>query len=78
MPIFEVEVSQTVLVESPDFENALFVALESVNEFENGEYEATVNCEVQTIDELKFGWDKDCIPYGGDGNTRLKDLLPAK
>lgn len=23
------------------------------------------------------GWDADCLPYGGDGNTRLRDLLPT-
>lgn len=22
-----------------------------------------------------YGWDGDCIPYGGDGNTRTKEYL---
>jgi hypothetical protein len=38
-----------------------------------------VNCigAVKTLAELKeHGWDGECLPYGGDGNTRLKDLLP--
>lgn len=25
--------------------------------------------------DLLYGWDGECIPYGGDGNTRLKELL---
>ena len=24
-----------------------------------------------------YGWDGDCIPYGGDGNTRTKDYQNA-
>jgi hypothetical protein len=24
-----------------------------------------------------YGWDAMYLPYGGDGNTRLQDLLPA-
>lgn len=24
----------------------------------------------------KNDWDLDCLPYGGDGNTRLETLLP--
>lgn len=34
---------------------------------------------VQSIDELgTYGWDVYCIPYNGDSNTPLRDLLPAK
>jgi regulator of protease activity HflC (stomatin/prohibitin superfamily) len=32
--------------------------------------------EVRTVAELtQLGWDGMCLPYGGDGNTRLKDIL---
>ncbi|WP_315136416.1 hypothetical protein [Achromobacter marplatensis] len=33
--------------------------------------------EITLTDKLPPGWDKDCIPYGGDGNQRIKDLLPV-
>ena len=33
--------------------------------------------EIKRTDKLPPGWDKDCIPYGGDGNTRIRDLLPS-
>jgi len=25
---------------------------------------------------LRDGWDVECVPYGGAGNARLRDLLP--
>jgi hypothetical protein len=31
-----------------------------------------MTCET---DLNKVGWDGLCLPYGGDGNTRLKDIL---
>ncbi|WP_027798295.1 hypothetical protein [Paraburkholderia dilworthii] len=33
-----------------------------------------MTCEA---DLEKVGWDDLCIPYGGDGNTRLSDILAA-
>ena len=41
--------------------------------------EADCATEIKSIDHLQrldALWDGMCIPYGGDGNTRLKDLLP--
>ena len=31
--------------------------------------------EVAHVEQLGHGWDGECIPYGGDGNTRLSALL---
>jgi hypothetical protein len=25
-----------------------------------------------------WGWDEDCIPYGGDGNTRTKEYVQSQ
>jgi len=40
-----------------------------------------VGSEINTQEDLSGiqngGWSLDCIPYGGDGNTPLCDLLPA-
>lgn len=36
-----------------------------------------VEREVTRLEDLDHGWDGECIPYGGDGNTRLSDLLTA-
>ena len=35
-----------------------------------------VRGEVTKPEHLRDGWDMDCVPYGGDGNTRLGDLIP--
>lgn len=33
---------------------------------------------IQSQAELaQHGWDEMCLPYGGDGNTRLSEILPA-
>ncbi|QHS09033.1 hypothetical protein [Sinimarinibacterium sp. NLF-5-8] len=34
-----------------------------------------VEREVTRLEDLDHGWDGQCIPYGGDGNTRLSALL---
>ena len=34
-----------------------------------------VTGEVTELEHLRDGWDGMCIPYGGDGNTRLSELL---
>jgi hypothetical protein len=35
----------------------------------------SVDAEVIELDKLPHGWDGECIPYGGDGNTRLAELM---
>lgn len=35
-----------------------------------------VDCEVKSANDFAHGWDEECIPYGGDGSTRLRALLP--
>lgn len=38
--------------------------------------EPRVLAQIYKADQLsRYGWDDRCIPYGHDGNTRLKDLL---
>lgn len=33
--------------------------------------------ELKKVSDLPDGWDLQCIPYGGDGNTRLAELVPT-
>lgn len=34
---------------------------------------------IRSLKDLQpLGWDGECLPYGGDGNTRLRELLPAE
>ncbi|WP_157778782.1 hypothetical protein [Massilia violaceinigra] len=34
-----------------------------------------VSDEVHSAKDLPSGWDLQCIPYGGDGTTRLEHLI---
>lgn len=34
-----------------------------------------VGDEIATASDMRDGWDLDCIPYGGDGNTRIGEYL---
>lgn len=34
--------------------------------------------EVESNADLVDGWDNDCVPYGGDRNTRIGELLAAE
>ncbi len=60
--------------------DALGVAESKSSEiFSDGELTAQDATELNSLEQLKrldHEWDEMCIPYNGDGNTRLKDLLP--
>lgn len=38
----------------------------------------SVGREIKTLAQLPQGWDGMCLPYNGDGEMRLADILPAK
>ncbi|AZG14968.1 hypothetical protein [Cupriavidus pauculus] len=77
MKLFTVELTVTAVVMADDERHARIVAdarkydiqSDSLDDFD-------VIGELKSLDRLPEGWDADCIPYGGDGETRLKDLLP--
>jgi len=68
----------TVVVVADDPEHAIDVARDNarraIEDAPDGP-EFDVSGEVTSERNLRDGWDGDCIPYGGDGNTRIKDLL---
>jgi hypothetical protein len=39
--------------------------------------DVSVEKEVRTQADLPDGWDMGCLPYGGDGNTRLEAIIGA-
>lgn len=34
--------------------------------------------EIKSLTALPVGWDRKCLPYGGDGERRLEELLPEE
>ncbi|MDX9893874.1 MAG: hypothetical protein RBS34_00410 [Desulfofustis sp.] len=78
MPIFEITVKQTILVAADDIFYAEQAAQDSIPELDWQNYRVEGGREVLTQEEVGDGWCLECLPYGGDGKTRLKDLLPAR
>lgn len=74
MPIFEVVVETVMVVEADNDIQASCVALANVRD--NEDWTADRGNHIAALDELPAGWDGMCLPFSGDGNTRLKDILP--
>jgi hypothetical protein len=74
MSIFSVRVETVMVVEADNYFEATKVALDNISE--NDSWEAEKGEEIQSLDELQGGWDGMCLPFGGDGAKRLKDILP--
>lgn len=81
MPLYTLAVTMTthVVVVADDEGHAYDVAEESAKRAFDDDYSATpkisLNGEVSSVEQLKNGWDGGCIPYGGDGSTRIRALL---
>jgi hypothetical protein len=66
----------TVVVMASDAFHALQVAKENRREIElDSELEPGIAFPVVSLADLPGEWDGECLPYGGDGETPLKDLL---
>jgi len=37
-----------------------------------------VGSEIMSVSDLPEHWDGMCLPYGGDGNQRIKDIIKEK
>jgi hypothetical protein len=80
MPLFNVAVSFTLLmvVQADDEDHADQVAEENAREALDDQRptpNVNVRGEVTQERQLREGWTIDCVPYGGDGDTRLGELL---
>ena len=78
MPIYAVEITTIAVISAKDETHAVDVAYRLSGQIfnEDPSPRIEVDGEVKSLGELRHGWDGECIPYGGDGNTRLHDLLP--
>ncbi|GAA4400510.1 hypothetical protein [Quisquiliibacterium transsilvanicum] len=76
MKLYEVSVEFTMVVQAGDEEDAWDVARENVRDaVGDADPHLHVVRRVTGAAQLRDGWDGMCIPYGGDGNTRIKDIL---
>lgn len=82
MALFHVTVTQTakIVVVAEDEDHAWQVARDEAQQAFDDDAEPVdvhVTGEIHHLRHLRAGWDGDCVPYGGDGNTRLRDMLPG-
>lgn len=79
MKPYAVEVTLHMVVMADDEKHARTVGRRFVRDavYDNDPDDVYTMREVTCDDDMPEGWDGLCIPYNGDGNTRLKDLLPA-
>lgn len=77
MKLYTVEISVTAVVMAETEKEAHSVArFELTDIVRDSDPDIDVHGEVKSLDRLPASWDPMCLPYGGDGETRLKDLLP--
>ena len=68
----------TMVVIAEDADHAFEVAYENAKSGieDSGEGPSVhVTGEITAEKHLRDGWDVECVPYGGDGNTRIGDYL---
>jgi hypothetical protein len=81
---YAVELRTTAIVQVNDDHDELFAEQAAadqqsdiVSDAKHNSFEIFCIGEIRTLADLELhGWDGECIPYNGDGNTRLNALLP--
>lgn len=79
---YAVQLSTTAIVQVEDDQDELFAETIAMDQkraiLADNPLGVTALREVHSLADLRrHGWDGLCLPYGGDGNTRLQALLPA-
>lgn len=82
MKPYSVEVRFVMVVMAESTLDAYVAATSSMHEaWGDADPEVNVMSEISSVDQLEsIGWNGDCLPYDGDGETRLAaiiDALPA-
>lgn len=79
---YAVELTTTAIVQVEDHQDAGDAEM-LARELERDILRDTLDMEIGSVMQVRsqrqltqHGWDGMCIPYGGDGDTRLQDLLP--
>ena len=77
--VFEVRIATYAVVAAEDETHALEVARRNASQAlsDDGAPYIHVLGEAKTLNDLGHGWDGDCLPYGGDGETTLSKLLAS-
>lgn len=77
MPLYVFEVKTEVVVYGKDLMDACQNCEDDLSDIKSwSEFETDFIDKIVNSSQLaQYGWDDVCLPYGHDGNTRIKDLL---
>lgn len=76
MGLYVVEITVRTVVQAADEIDACIVAEDNWREIAGDtQPDAFVEQEVLEERHLPTGWDLGCLPYGGDGSTRMSEML---
>jgi hypothetical protein len=77
MKPYAVEVSFTMIVMAEDQEHARNIADSTKREaiYDEPNPDLNVSGPITDVRQLRGGWTGDCVPYGGDGETTLADII---
>ena len=77
MGVYMVEIVTYGVVVAENAQEAKQKATQFKNEIfrDDGDPEITVQLKIKNEKELTNKWSGDCLPYGGDGNTSIRNLL---
>lgn len=80
MKPYAVEVSFTMIVMAEDEDDAIDVAEGNADDAwrDDGSKDFVVSGPIRSVEELsRHGWSGECLPYGGDSDANLRDILDA-
>lgn len=77
LAIFNVRMVVDMVVEAADGDEAWDAAKGAVLENDRDHFSVESVSPVTKLADLPKGWDGMCLPYNGDGNTRLREVLGA-
>lgn len=77
MSLFEVEFTVRAVVQADDSTHAFQVAMENSSDIfrDDPQDDFDVGRKILEASHLPSGWNVECVPYGGDGNTRIREIL---
>lgn len=78
MKPYAITISFTTIVMAESPKHAVEVAENTKHDAFYGEpnHELSAPYEIQDVTKLAgIGWDGECVPYGGDGETTLADII---
>jgi len=76
MKAYVVELTVRTVIMAHDEHDAFIAARTQFRDIARDETpDVFVDDEVRTEDDLPDGWDLGCLPYNGDGETRLADII---